>query len=132
MSRGPDTGLPARALAWAATTVVLALSLMRVDTPPEVDAFNLDKLVHAAMYGTLMALHARTRPRALWGRVALALAAYGAVIEVLQGLTPYRSASLLDALANAAGISIMLWVLALRARQARDGRHDPLQTGPHP
>lgn len=107
-----------RWLAWSATLIVLVLSLIPIDAPPAVDEFNLDKLVHAFLYATLMFCFAHAHARRLWLRIALALALYGGVIELLQGLTTYRSCSLADALANACAISIMLFVLWRRTPPA--------------
>ena len=109
-------------LAWSASFGVLVLSLIPLAAPPAVDEFNLDKLVHAAMYATLMYCFARAHARSIWPRLALALVAYGGVIELLQGLTAYRSCSLFDALANACGISLMLFVLTRSASRARARR----------
>ena len=103
-------------IAWVASAVVLVISLIPIDSPPAVDEFNLDKLVHGAMYATLMYCFAHAHTRTLWLRIAIALAAYGGLIELLQGLTPYRSCSAFDAIANASGISIMLLVLTRRGR----------------
>ena len=108
-------------MAWVASVVVLVLSLIPIDAPPAVDEYNLDKLVHGTMFATLTYCFARAHARAQWPLIALALVAYGGVIEGLQALTPYRTSSLFDALANTVGISIMLFALSrqpsLRAPQ---------------
>lgn len=112
-----------RVLAWLGVAAVLALSLLSVPVPRELDFWNADKLVHMAMYGTLMLCFSRAYGRAYWPRIALGLGLLGLGIEYLQSLTPDRSASLLDEIANLAGISIMLWLV----RRAPD-RASPIIT----
>ncbi|MEQ8231120.1 MAG: VanZ family protein [Gammaproteobacteria bacterium] len=106
-----------RTLAWAAVAAVAAVSLM--STPPlaeELPSFT-DKLVHAGMYGALALLFRRAYPaRGMLG-LGLALACYGAGLEFVQGLTPDRSTSFADAIANCAGISIILALEAARTRR---------------
>lgn len=78
---------------------VAALSLM-----PLPDVGVGDKLSHVATYFVLagyFSLLARRRRSLL--SVALGLMAYGALIEIAQGLTGYRHAEWGDLLANAAG-----------------------------
>jgi len=98
--------------------VVLAASLVPASgggsLPP-----NADKLLHLAGYAAVafaaaMALDDDT-DRALVG-VALAVTAFGAGVEVVQP-TVGRTASVLDALANAAGAA--LGVLATRVSRSR-------------
>ncbi|MBK6657735.1 MAG: hypothetical protein IPG43_06095 [Proteobacteria bacterium] len=107
-----------RAVAWLAVAVVLWLSLMTVSIAAELDVWNADKLVHVAMYGSLMLCFSRGYARPLWPRIAVGLGLLGAGIEYLQSLTPDRSASLLDEIANLLGISIMLWLLRRAPRRA--------------
>ncbi|WP_276272894.1 VanZ family protein [Haloarcula litorea] len=76
------------------------------DALPLVLGVALDKWVHALGYAALAGL-------ASWGRdarsalalaaVLVAVAGYGAGIELLQGPVPTRDTSALDALANAVG-----------------------------
>jgi VanZ family protein len=97
-----------RAVAWSAAVAVLGLSLAPLDVPPALSPTNADKLAHATLHGGLMFCFARGYARRAWPFIALALVAYGGLIELLQGLTPTRMASVPDALANSLGISIML------------------------
>ena len=80
--------------------VVAALSLMPV---PDVGVG--DKLSHVLTYALLggwFGLLAR-RPSAL-GKVFVGLLAYGALIELMQGMTGYRTAEWGDLLANGIGL----------------------------
>ena len=110
---------PWRVAAWSMAVFVLAISLLPLSVPEVIAAAGTDKLVHVALYGTLMLCFAQAYDRpALRPRIAVALLAYGGLIELLQGLTPTRSASLADLLANAIGISIMLLALSRRPASA--------------
>jgi VanZ family protein len=97
-----------RILAWLGVVAVLKLSLMRIPVPEVLDELNADKLVHMAMYGSLMLCFSRGYARRHWLMIAVALGVLGLTIEYLQSLTPYRTASLADEIANLCGISIML------------------------
>lgn len=103
-------------LAWSGLVAVSAASLLTAPPLPDELPDFTDKLVHAAMYATLMGLFVRAHPGLPALLLAAGLGAFGALIELLQGLTPARTASLADGVANCVGISIML---ALHAAQAR-------------
>ena len=107
-------------LAAAATLVVLLLSLVPVPTLPLTPPSHTDKLIHVGLYAVLAGLWRRALPRVRWVHLALALIAYGAAIEFLQGCTANRSASLGDGLANTLGVLIMLAPTAFR-RHLRPG-----------
>lgn len=87
--------------AWLGVALTLALSL----GPPTVgeDESQLDKLAHLAGYAMLMFWWAQIVVARRW-RLALAVMAFGGVVELLQGLAPEREPDLFDALANAAGV----------------------------
>jgi VanZ family protein len=91
-------------------------------------AFGLDKWAHAAGYATLalavafaVAARRSVGPAAL-GAVVLAVAAYGAGIEVVQATLPARSFDLADMAANATGalLAAAAWVLVGRRRSTGD------------
>ena len=71
---------------------------------------HIDKLVHLLIFALLSVLvhisyHLRRTTQLLvWG-------IYGAAIELLQGLTPARSADSLDFLANMLGVIISLYAI---------------------
>lgn len=102
---------------WVMVVAVVLLSLTP-NLPLKVSVSNIDKLEHALAYGVLMAWFGGLSPRAAHGWVALGLLALGAVIEVAQGLSGYRSADHWDLLADAIGIAFG-WLLARHA--AREG-----------
>jgi VanZ family protein len=75
-----------------------------------------DKLYHAVAYFvlTLVALYIFDGERPLV--VAVGVVALGAGVEVAQGFVPYRTASLLDAVANVVGVAVALVVSLLAER----------------
>lgn len=86
---------------------------------PVVDLPHFDKLLHFASYLGLSLLFERGFPRHYKWKGLLGLIAYSALIELVQGQTAYRSASLADLVANSTGaLSYLLlqpWVYKLSA-----------------
>jgi VanZ family protein len=78
--------------------------------PPGLVAVN-DKLLHTAGFLAYMAWFGGVFERRFLPGVALLLAAYGLLIELLQGLTPIRQAEGLDLVADVAGI-LLGWLLS--------------------
>jgi VanZ family protein len=107
--------------------VVLVGSLLPVPTTASEASvvaplgIGADKWVHAASYAVVAGLAAATRG---WGRrvpalvaVAVAVAVFGAGVEVAQSFVPGRTASGADAVANAVGAAVGVagwWLLARR------------------
>ena len=95
---------------WAGLGAGLVLAVVWLSLaplPPEAHLGPSDKLDHLAAYFVLMGWHVQLsagRGR----RIALAagFVAMGIGLELLQGLTDYRSAEVLDALANTAGVAL--------------------------
>jgi VanZ family protein len=70
-----------------------------------------DKVAHAAAFATFAIwFGGLVESRVMW-RVALALLAYGLLIELLQSLVPYRSADSRDLAADAVGI-LLGWLVS--------------------
>lgn len=80
---------------------------------------HADKLGHALAFAALGVAAALSWPPSSRAsmRVAVALLAYGAIIEIVQGTLPSRSADGLDWVADAAGAAMGLW--AVRAARLR-------------
>lgn len=75
-----------------------------------------DKLMHAgALFGFAALLDLAT-PRSFWRWKFPVLLCYGAVIEVVQAFTTWRSASVADLVADAVGILLywLVWRVALQ------------------
>jgi len=106
--------LPLRyARAWLVTGIlILGIGLYSALTPVPsgLPSFN-DKLVHAAGFMAFMLWFGGIFTSRSMPRVALALALYGLLIEVLQGLTRTRQAEALDLIADVAGV-LLGWLLS--------------------
>lgn len=92
---------------WLGIAATLVLSL----TPPVLgESGHGDKIVHFAGYAMLMFWWAQLVVERRW-KLAVAVALFGAAIELLQGLTPDRQPDGLDALANSGGV-LLGWLAA--------------------
>lgn len=89
-------------IGWGLVLLVVYLSLTPRPLPTGLQIW--DKAGHTLTYLLLMYWFAQLHDRRL--RVAVALLALGAVLEIAQGFTGYRQASGLDMLANALGVAI--------------------------
>jgi len=100
------------ALGWMLVALVICLSLM--PQPPQPLNFdNGDKLEHASAYGLLMAWFGQIYwSRGHRVRIAAALVCMGVTLEILQGLTGYRTFDYADMLANTVGV-LAGWTLSL-------------------
>ena len=78
--------------------------------PPTIDLPYGDKWGHLAAYATQMLWFAAFIPRSYRWLPALSLCAMGALLEVLQGMTDYRTFEYADMAANAMGV-LMGWFL---------------------
>lgn len=109
MTRTLASILRPRWLFWLCAMAVLVLSLL--PPTPDMPTTGWDKANHAFGFALLAVLGGVAYPgRAV--HVLLGLLAYGAFIEVLQGLTSWRTAEWADLLADAMGLG--LGGLALR------------------
>lgn len=110
-----------RPLFWRRVFVVVLLAAFALALAPTGEGedwfTHADKLRHALAFGALLMLGwlARIQPRWL---LAGGLLAFGAGIELAQGLTPHRQASLGDLAADALGI-LMAWRLLALWQTAR-------------
>ncbi|OVZ59719.1 VanZ family protein [Pigmentiphaga sp. NML080357] len=95
-------------LFWATALGILVLSLLPPATPMPTTGW--DKTNHLLGFATLAALARFAYPGPAWPRLP-GLLAFGALIEVLQSLTPNRSAEWTDLIADGLGIAIG-WGLA--------------------
>lgn len=105
----------ARVAFCAALATVLVLSLLPVPAGLQVFSWQ-DKLEHAAAFLALGLLGQFAWPRHA-RHVAGGLLAYGALIEVAQSFTAWRTGDAADWLADALGVGLAL--LVVRARRAR-------------
>lgn len=99
------------AIAWFAFTPVPPAGIERV----------WDKLQHASAFLVLSALLDRALPRCGVWPMALIAFGYGAMIEAVQSLLPWRDASLRDLLADLLGIGIYFIILRPLVSALRGG-----------
>ncbi|NMG65303.1 hypothetical protein GPA19_10125 [Azoarcus indigens] len=111
----PDRFATVLRLAFAAALVaVFVLALL--PTPDLVQFVSWqDKIEHAGVFATLSLLGLAAWPQHA-GRLALALLAYGAAIEIAQSFTGYRMGDPWDWLADAVGVAVLLPALMWRRR----------------
>lgn len=89
-----------------------------------------DKYAHVLLFGGLAVLWWRVVPGRSW-LVGVAVALYGGLLELLQGLTVYRACDVVDFLADALGAALALGGVALglwfraRAAQRLQGSNRP-------
>lgn len=108
---------------WLVTITVLSLVSFEDDSALDLDIPNFDKVVHFTFYfvaGILGVLFCNATIKGFMKKIPslvkflLGLIGYGIIIEVLQeSLTTYRSAELLDVIANSTGA--LLGILLVRA-----------------
>lgn len=109
---------------WA--VMIYLLSMARIDTPEVreiVQAPGVDKLLHAVFYAVLALLVLRgwqrdkMPPLGLHGFVLLLCMTFGAMIEVIQGVIPYRQFDPADIFANGVGALCgqVVWHLMMMA-----------------
>jgi VanZ family protein len=113
-----------RALWIAAMLLVLVTALMPVPILRELPS-HTDKLVHLLCYFVL-GLLAVLSQRGPGARIAAAaaMAAFGIVVELLQGLLPWRSFEWMDIVANVCGVALGGVTAAIAQRRSRTGRQD--------
>jgi VanZ family protein len=113
----------ARALFWAAAIFAFVMAVL--PHPPRVPTDPSDKVQHILAFATLGCLAAWAFPKMGVVRLALALSAFGAVIEVIQ-LVPelHRDGELLDWAADTVAAALALTV-ASALRRRREGRERP-------
>jgi VanZ family protein len=104
--------------------VLFWFGLIPLKSLPGPDFALVDKFWHLAAFGGLAALlsralrHFRRSPRQAAGLAALGASALGGLLEVLQSLTPYRSAELADWVADSLGALLAHVVLRALAKAA--------------
>jgi VanZ family protein len=97
-------------LAWALVAFVFIASLIPVPAPPIDLPGGFDKYQHVLAYATLSGFFGQLLQRfQLHLKISLGLIGMGALLEVLQGLTWYRSPDLFDIAANSIGVLVGLF-----------------------
>ena len=101
---------------WSAAAFALVMAAL--PKPPQIPGEPGDKIQHMVAFATLAALGAAAYPRAPLVRLLIGLAAFGALIEIIQ-LIPslHRDAQLTDLLADIAAAAVMLGLVRLFRRR---------------
>ena len=100
-----------RSLFWAGVVGLSALSVTPRDYLPPVGVEVWDKLQHVLAYAVLSALGGRAYPaKKHVAALFFGLVALGGALEAIQTFVPGREAGVADAIANAVGTGIGLFV----------------------
>lgn len=100
---------------WAAFAVALVMALL--PQPPQLPGEPPDKVLHIIAFLTLTALALAAYPKVSPLRLAVALSAFGALIEVLQMIPVLnRDAQWMDWIADTGAVLVVLVVAALLGR----------------
>lgn len=103
---------------WAATVFTFVMAVL--PHPPQLPGEPVDKVQHILAFAVLTALACLAWPAASRLRVLLALAGFGALIEIVQAVPMlHRSADWRDWLADTAAILAVLALAAAGRRLAR-------------
>ncbi|MBL8386989.1 MAG: VanZ family protein [Hydrogenophaga sp.] len=109
---------------WCLVAAVGVLSLMPVDRLPE-QIFDIwDKAQHATGFAGLAGFARLGYPRTPTWRIVVGLLFYGALIEVAQAATGWRTGDVLDWLADSTGIGLGLALAAVIVSRTRPVRID--------
>lgn len=108
-----------RTVFWAFLLAVVTLSLLPGDRLPGVFAW-WDKAQHALGFALLTGLGLIAYGRASW-RLPVGLLLLGALIELAQGASGWRTGDWMDLLADAVGIlcALLLWRLIMGPRASQ-------------
>lgn len=106
---------------WAFALCLVVGLVLALVPPQTVPPTGWDKANHAMAFAVLAVLGFAAYPARTVG-VLLGLLAYGALIELLQGLTAYRSAEALDVLADTVGLVFGWTLMRLSSRMRGTSR----------
>ena len=104
---------------WLATGIVIlgiVLTLALIRMPALLPFAGGDKVQHLGAFAFLTVWFAGVFERHHAVRIAIALLAYGILIELLQSLTTYRAAEVLDVVADACGVALGMGLAAAGLR----------------
>lgn len=106
---------------------LVAITWLALIPEPPSDSLDIsDKLQHALAFTVLLGLADHAWPDSgISVTKVILLLAYGAVIEIMQFYLPYRDSSVLDLLADAAGLFIYPLTLPLQQRLPLPARRRP-------
>ena len=104
-----------RISAWFFLSLVLINSLVPVKLP-ETGIEHPDKILHFAVYALLTLLFLRAYDKTPILIIITALFIFGAGLETIQQVIPYRTGSFFDGVANGLGIIVSTGLQLIRSR----------------
>ncbi len=111
----------ARAAFFAAAIAILILA--NLPDPPQLPGQLSDKVQHMLAFVVLAGLARIAWPKVAWWAILISLAAFGALIEMLQAAAELgRDPSMADWLADVAAIALALIAISATGRLARMAR----------
>ena len=97
---------------------MFALVMASLPKPPQLPGEPSDKIQHIMAFATLAALGATAYPRTPLVRLLIGLAAFGALVEIIQLIPPlHRDAQLTDLLADILAAAAILALVQLFRRR---------------
>lgn len=104
------------------TALLLSFVLASMPQPPELPGNVSDKLLHMAAFAALTLLGGLAYPRLSLLKLALALSAFGAGIELVQGLPAVgRHREFMDWIADSAAIAAIVFAVFILRRRSEAG-----------
>ena len=105
--------------------VLFAMVMASLPQPPQIPGQPSDKLQHIIAFAVLTILARLAYPAARCLRLFVNLAAFGALIELVQTIPAlHRDASVLDWLADCGAVAVVMGIGALANRAAGTGVRD--------
>jgi VanZ family protein len=103
------------ALFWGALAFTLVMALL--PKPPHLPGDPSDKVQHLVAFAVLAAIASSAYARTSLIRVGAGLCAFGALIELLQGIPSlHRDSSLIDWVADCAAVTVVLLTVKAKRR----------------
>lgn len=108
---------------WGAAAFAAVMALL--PAPPGLPVEVSDKVMHIVAFFTLAVLAAGAYPRASLFRIGMALAAFGAAVEIAQLIPALnRSGDIIDWLADIAAVAVALILIAMWRKRSDKATDD--------
>lgn len=118
-------------MGWVLVALVICLSLIPVPQEAVPGIWGMDLLVHLVLYGIMMFWFGLIYlPHKEYKMLGACLILLGILMEVIQGLTAYRSMEPMDMIANTIGVSLGFLLARTPLSEALTRLEDRLGKGP--